>query len=104
MSQVENNSETNASNQSNPMECYDEGESEEEEEEQDSVLNDTPPPPPLNNSSSSLFKSLISSTINSSGNSVLANCPDITIIKKEKLESKVNNNSEHSDSNSDQTK
>lgn len=99
MSQVENNSEANASNQSNPMEYYDEGES--EEEEHDSVLNDAPP---LNDSTSSLFKSLISSTINSSGNSVLANCPDITIIKKEKLESKVNNNSEHSDSNSDQTK
>lgn len=46
-------------------------------------------------------------TSNSSGNSVLPNCPDITIIKKEKLDnnlsSKMNNNSDHSDRQSGTT-
>lgn len=86
----------------NPLDAYDEGDS---EDESDSILPDTP-------ANSSIFKSMMSSastTSATSGNSVLANCPDITIIKKEKLEGllgKMNNNSDHSDrqsGNSDQS-
>lgn len=77
---------------SNPSETYDEADS---DDEADSILPDVP-------SNSNLFKVVTSAnnhtTSSSSSNSVLANCPDITIIKKEKLEnSKVNNNSDHSD-------
>lgn len=80
---------------SNPSETYDEADS---DDEADSILPDVP-------SNSNLFKMVTSvanhtssSSSSGSSNSVLANCPDITIIKKEKLEnSKVNNNSDHSD-------
>lgn len=80
---------------------YDEGDS---EEDTDAILPDTPP---------TNYKSLMQSGATTStpvSNSVLANCPDITIIKKEKLEGlvggKMNNNSDHSDrqsGNSDQS-
>ncbi|XP_044259799.1 uncharacterized protein LOC123008185 [Tribolium madens] len=98
MSQIDNSSEANVSNQSNAMESYEEVDS---DEEGDTVLPDVP-----SSNNTSLFKNLLSNAINTStsSNSVLANCPDITIIKKEKHEGKVNNNSDHSDSNSDQTK
>ncbi|KAI4458073.1 btb domain transcription factor [Holotrichia oblita] len=78
---------------SNPSEIFDDQNS---DDEADSILPDVP-------SNSKLFKMVTSATSHtssssSSSNSVLANCPDITIIKKEKLESpKVNNNSDHSD-------
>lgn len=69
------------------------------DDEADSILPDNP------SNNTNVFKHLVSSTptrIPTSGNnSVLANCPDITIIKKEKPESKVNNNSDHSESSSD---
>lgn len=99
MSQLD--SEANMSSHSNPMDTYEEGDS---EEEGDSILPDAP-------SNSSIFKSMMVSSTppTTSSNSVLANCPDITIIKKEKLEgllAKVNNNSDHSDrqsGNSDQS-
>lgn len=78
------------------------GESMEEndsDDEADSILPDIP------SNNTSVFKNLISSSprrsSSSGNNSVLANCPDITIIKKEKPESKVNNNSDHSESSSD---
>lgn len=97
MSQLD--SEANMSGHSNPMDTYEEADS---EEESDSILPDAP------QANSSLFKSMMV-TPPASSNSVLANCPDITIIKKEKLEgllAKVNNNSDHSDrqsGNSDQS-
>lgn len=100
MSQLD--SEANMSGHSNPMDTYEEADS---EDEGDSILPDTP-------SNSSLFKSMMvtpTAPSTTSSNSVLANCPDITIIKKEKLEgllAKVNNNSDHSDrqsGNSDQS-
>ncbi|GJQ81599.1 hypothetical protein Trydic_g9974 [Trypoxylus dichotomus] len=79
---------------SNPSETYDDVDS---DDDADSILPDVP-------SNSNLFKMVTSinshntSSSSASSNSVLANCPDITIIKKEKLEnSKVNNNSDHSD-------
>lgn len=63
------------------------------DEEGDSILPDVSP-------TSSLFKNVTSTHASSnSSKSVLPNCPDITIIKKEKLESlmgKMNNNSDHS--------
>lgn len=61
----------------------------ESDDDVDSVQSDGP-------SNNSVYKV----TSNSSGNSVLPNCPDITIIKKDKLDSlasKMNNNSDHSD-------
>lgn len=70
------------------METYDEGDS---EEDTDAILPDTP-------ANSTVYKGATTSTPVS--NSVLANCPDITIIKKEKMEGlvgKMNNNSDHSD-------
>ncbi|KAJ8983008.1 hypothetical protein NQ317_014305 [Molorchus minor] len=80
-------------------ESYEEADS---DDEADSILPDMP------SNNSNLFKSLMSPTSNatstSGGNSVLANCPDITIIKKEKPDAKVNNNSDHSESSSDQGK
>ncbi|XP_018579065.1 uncharacterized protein LOC108917106 isoform X2 [Anoplophora glabripennis] len=89
----------NSSRQSNAGESYEEAES---DDEADSILPDIP------SNNTNVFKNLVStpaSTTSTSGsNSVLANCPDITIIKKEKPEAKVNNNSDHSESNSDQGK
>ncbi|XP_060524843.1 protein tramtrack, beta isoform isoform X2 [Cylas formicarius] len=96
MSQIDNPD--NSSVQSNQGESYEEGTS---EDEADSILPDIP------SNNTNVFKNLVtpcsaSGNRNSpSGNSVLAHCPDITIIKKEKLEGKVNNNSDHSESNSD---
>ncbi|KAJ8921777.1 hypothetical protein NQ315_008403 [Exocentrus adspersus] len=84
---------------SNAGESYEEAES---DDEADSILPDIP------SNNTHIFKNLIStttaSTTSTSGSKVLANCPDITIIKKEKPEGKVNNNSDHSESNSDQGK
>lgn len=80
------------------MESYEEVDS---EEDTDTILPDTP-------SNSSVYKGIIQQSATTSSNSVLANCPDITIIKKEKMEGmvgKMNNNSDHSDrqsGNSDQ--
>lgn len=88
----------------NAPEKYDEGES---DEEGDSILPDLP-----NTSVFKNVKSANSTPTTSSSNattSVLPNCPDVTVIKKEKLEGllgKVNNNSDHSTSqsnNSEQT-
>lgn len=63
----------------------------ESDDDGDSILPDLP-------SNSGVFKNLVPpmgvSPANSSNNSVLPNCPDITIIKKE---SKMNNNSDHSE-------
>lgn len=97
MSQLENNEGNTSANQ---PQIYEEVES---EEEGDSILPDIP------SNNTNVFKSLVSSSVTtstptSSNNSVLANCPDITIIKKEKPDVKVNNNSDHSESNSDQGK
>lgn len=92
MSQLDN--EANMGGHSNPMESYEEADS---EDDGDSILPDAP-------SNSTVFKNMMVSTASTpsttSSNSVLANCPDITIIKKDKLEgllAKVNNNSDHSD-------
>lgn len=89
----------NSSRQSNAGESYEEAES---DDEADSILPDIP------SNNTNIFKNLVSTTASttstSGSNSVLANCPDITIIKKEKPEAKVNNNSDHSESNSDQGK
>lgn len=77
----------NLSGHANLNDTYDDGES--DDDDADSIQSDIP-------SNNSAYK--VSS--NSSGNSVLPNCPDITIIKKDKLESlasKMNNNSDHSD-------
>lgn len=79
--------------------AYEEGDS---EEDNDAILPDTP----------SNYKGIMQQPATTStpvSNSVLANCPDITIIKKEKMEGlvgKMNNNSDHSDrqsGNSDQS-
>ncbi|KAJ8961429.1 hypothetical protein NQ318_014676, partial [Aromia moschata] len=89
----------NSSRQSNAGESYEEGDT---DEEADSILPDIP------SNNTNIFKNLVAPAANttstSGSNSVLANCPDITIIKKEKPEAKVNNNSDHSESNSDQGK
>lgn len=78
---------------------YDEADS---EEDADTILPDAP----------SNYKGIMQPPATTSApvsNSVLANCPDITIIKKEKMEGlvgKMNNNSDHSDrqsGNSDQS-
>ncbi|CAH0559481.1 unnamed protein product [Brassicogethes aeneus] len=63
----------------------------ESEDEADSILPDLPAHAPA------AFKRNVAASASSSGNSVLAHCPDITIIKKEKPEVKVNNNSDHSE-------
>lgn len=73
----------------NTNETYEEGES---DEDADSILPDVP--------SNSVYKTSSNNSTGNTSNSVLPNCPDITIIKKEKLEGlvgKVNNNSDHSD-------
>lgn len=71
---------------------------EESDEEADSILPDLP-------ARNSLFKSVLSNSGNTASNSVLANCPDITIIKKEKSDGgKVNNNSDHARDVNDQIK
>lgn len=92
MSQLDTEA-TMGSQSAGQMESYEEADS---EEDTDAILPDTP-------TNSNTYKATTSS------NSVLANCPDITIIKKEKMESglvgKMNNNSDHSDrqsGNSDQ--
>ncbi|KAK9878964.1 hypothetical protein WA026_003783 [Henosepilachna vigintioctopunctata] len=100
MSQIDNNDGGNQSAYSGMME-YEELES---EDDTDVILPDVP------SNNINVFKNMVNyssnnSTTSSSSNSVLAHCPDITIIKKEKAEAgKVNNNSDHSDSNSDQIK
>lgn len=81
-----------SSRQSNAGESYEEGDS---DGENDSILPDNP----LNNSDG--FKNMGTSSGN---NSLLGLCPDVTIIKKEKPEAMVNNNSNHSESSSDQGK
>lgn len=73
---------------------YEEAES---EEDTDSILPDVP----------SVYKGLMQTATTSApvSNSVLAHCPDITIIKKEKMEGvlgKVNNNSDHSERSGEQ--
>lgn len=91
MSQLD--SEANMVGHTNTMDKYEEADS---DEEGDSILPDNP-------SNTAFFKSMLAASASpstTSSNSVLANCPDITIIKKEKLEGllgKVNNNSDHSD-------
>lgn len=93
------NPDTNSSAQSIQGESYEEGTT---DDEADSILPDIP------SNNTNVFKNLVAANSNantppSGGNnkSVLANCPDITIIKKEKLDQKVNNNSDHSDVGSD---
>lgn len=85
-----------SSRQSFSAECFEENDS---DDEADSILPDNP------SNNTNVFKNLVSSTptrtTTSGNNSVLANCPDITIIKKEKPDSKVNNNFDHSESSSD---
>lgn len=89
------------SRQSFKMESFEENDS---DDETDSILPDYP------SNNSNAFKHLVTSTPSKSlppaagNNSVLANCPDITIIKKEKTDSKVNNNTDHSENSSDQGK
>lgn len=86
MSQLDN--EPSVGSQSCKMEAYDDGDS---EEDADANL-------PNASTNSTVYKGAVTSTPVS--NSVLANCPDITIIKKEKMEGlvgKMNNNSDHSD-------
>lgn len=92
------NPDTNSSAQSIQGESYEEGTT---DDEADSILPDIP------SNNTNVFKNLVAANSNantppSGGNnkSVLANCPDITIIKKEKLDQKVNN-SDHSDVGSD---
>lgn len=92
---------TDSSRQSFPGEAFP-GESFEEndsDDEVDSILPDNP------SNNTNVFKHLVSSTptrtLSSGSNSVLANCPDITIIKKEKPDNKVNNNTDHSESSID---
>ncbi|KAH1027520.1 protein tramtrack, beta isoform isoform X2 [Dendroctonus ponderosae] len=70
---------------------YEEGTS---DDEADSILPDIP-------SNSNVFQKLVSASERSGNNSVLANHPDITLIKKEKTDGPVNNNSDHSESGSD---
>ncbi|XP_044761263.1 transcriptional regulator Kaiso-like [Coccinella septempunctata] len=66
-----------------------------DEDEADSILPDLP-----NNAFQQLVNYSATNNSSSSNNSVLANCPDITIVKKEKPEDgKMNNNSDHSESN-----
>lgn len=70
-----------------------------EEDEADSILPDHP-----NNHH---FQQLVNygNSTAASENSGLANCPDITIVKKEKMDDgKVNNNSDHSNASEDQIK
>lgn len=77
--------ELNLGGHQNVNDNYDEMES---DDDLDSIQSDVP-------SNNSVYKV----TSNSSGNSVLPNCPDITIIKKDKIDltSKMNNNSDHSE-------
>lgn len=85
MSQLDTEA-TIGSQTSGHMEAYDEAES---EEDTDAILPDAP------TNSSTAYKGATPVS-----KSVLANCPDITIIKKEKVEGlvgKMNNNSDHSD-------
>lgn len=100
MSQLDN-PDTNSSAHSVQGESYEEGTS---DDETDSILPDIP------SNSTNIFKNLVNTSANSVGpnssssggnNSVLANHPDITIIKKEKVDGKVNNNSDHSETGSD---
>lgn len=98
MSQLDS-TDANSSRQSNAGESYEENES---DDEADSILPDIP------SNNTNVFKNLVATTqpsttssSSSGNNSVLANCPDITIVKKEKPENKVNNNSDHSESGSD---
>ncbi|CAG9823518.1 unnamed protein product [Phaedon cochleariae] len=80
----------NSSRRSMAGESYDES-----EEEADSILPDNPA------NSVNVFQSLVTSVSpgpTPSANSSLANCPDISIVKKERPESTVNNNSDHSES------
>lgn len=106
MSQLDNNPDASSASMQSGQ-SYDES-----DDDADTILPDIPSI--VNNTN--VFKNLVqtttttnsslSTTTTSSSNSVLANCPDITIIKKEKTDtnSKVNNNSDHSESNSDQGK
>lgn len=61
------------------------------DEDTDAILPDLP-------TNSGTFKNVTNNITNSK--SVLPNCPDITIIKKEKMEGKINNNSDHSEKQS----
>lgn len=89
-------------------EKFDEDES---DEETDSILPDLPSNTSVFKNASTTNNTSTSSSSSSSNatTSVLPNCPDVTVIKKEKLQElmgKVNNNSDHSSSqanNSDQT-
>lgn len=109
MQQLDNNPEGSSASMHSGQ-SYDES-----DDDADTILPDIPSI--VNNTN--VFKNLIQTSTpttnlslgtatatTTSSNSVLANCPDITIIKKEKSESnsKVNNNSDHSESNSDQGK
>ncbi|KAF5276065.1 hypothetical protein FQA39_LY00861 [Lamprigera yunnana] len=79
-------------------EKYEEGES---DEESDSVIPDHPVNTSIFKSNKSSNSSPVLST--NATTSVLPNCPDVTVIKKEKLEGllgKMNNNSDHSNSQS----
>ncbi|XP_056641217.1 protein tramtrack, alpha isoform-like [Diorhabda carinulata] len=93
MSQMDT-SDANSSRQSVAGESYDDS-----DDENDSVLPDVP------SNNSNVFKNLVTTSNPSGTSSSLANCPDITIVKKERSEGgKINNNSDHSESNSDQSK
>uniref|UniRef100_A0A6P7F7L3 Protein tramtrack, alpha isoform-like isoform X1 n=1 Tax=Diabrotica virgifera virgifera TaxID=50390 RepID=A0A6P7F7L3_DIAVI len=93
MSQMDT-ADANSSRQSNAGESY-----EDSDDDADSILPDGP------SNNSHLFKNLVSGSATGGTSSSLANCPDITIVKKERNDdSKINNNSDHSDSSSDQVK
>lgn len=107
MSQLDTSCDSSFGNLLNAkMEHYEEIDSDEDDEDAHSIFPDITTT--LNNTTR-LFSNMRdvtcinNTTLQSSTNSVLANCPDITIIKKEKHDgNKVNNNFEHSDSNNDQ--
>ncbi|XP_076250478.1 uncharacterized protein LOC143190201 isoform X2 [Rhynchophorus ferrugineus] len=92
------NPETNSSAPSIQGESYEEGTT---DDEIDSILPDIP------SNNTSVFKNLVAANANinsphTGGNSVvLAHCPDITLIKKEKIDLKMNNNSDHSENSND---
>ncbi|CAG9765245.1 unnamed protein product [Ceutorhynchus assimilis] len=92
MSQIDNQEMlNNSSSYSGKDGSYEEGTS---DEETDSILPDIP-------NSSNPFKNKVSSSDSSSRKAALPNHPDITLIKKEKIDEAVNNNSDHSESSSD---
>lgn len=90
MSQMDNQ-DTNSSAYPAKEESYEEGTS---DDETDSILPDIP-------SNSSVFKNLVGSSDGKRTKGVLANHPDITLIKKEKPDESVNNNSDHSETGSE---